>query len=412
MNASRAGRIALALAGSLAAAPAPAGFTDAFPTPEEAVRVNERTVGVLLGREARHLDLMEDVGASLGLAAGLRIVPIIADNDVQSVYDLFYLDGADLALVRSDAIEYVRRVDGVSGARRLTRGVARIGGEKIAVVAHEAYTGLEQLRGRPVGFGRPGSGEFVTGTLLFDTLGIDVLATEADADAALAMIASGELAAAVRLLGAAEAFPADAPAAADGVGVLALPEDDGLSALYRPTRLDAADLPGLIPAGDSVASYSVDVNLVAYAWQVENDRTRRTARFVDALVDRLEELGDDASEPGWRDVSLEADTPGLDGSPLVERALARRAETLERLHADRRALERIPETLARVPEAGLRLVRDGEEVDRLDGGTGGLFEGLDALLSRPAAGPVAGPAAGRVPAAPTVPAPAPPGFDG
>ena len=388
VNASRAGRTALALIGSLAVTPVPADFTDAFPTPEEAVRVNERTVGVLLGREARQLDLLEDVGASLALAAGLRIVPIVAANDVQAVYDLLYLDGADLAIVRADSIEYVRREAGLGGVRRLVQDVARLGGERIAVVAHEDVPSLDALDGRTVAFGRPGSGEFVTGTLLFDALGIDVEAVEGEGAEALARVRSGELAAMLLLLDASDPFGHGADGPASGARVLALPRDDDLAALYHRAILGETDLPGLLATDEQVPTWSVDVNLVAYAWSPEHERTPRVQRFVDALVDRTEELGDDASEPEWRTVDLASDTPNLDGSPLVERTLERRAATLERLHREDRLAEGIPEMLARVPE--VRAVRDERAVDRLGGGAeagGGLFGELEALLTRPAPRP-------------------------
>ena len=395
MNVSRAGRIATLLAGSIAPALAPADLADVFPAPAEAARADERTVGVQLGRDARRFDLLDDVGESLGLAAGLRIVPIVAANDVQAVYDLLYLDGTDLAIVRADSIEYVRREAGLGGVRRLVRDVARLGSERIVVVAHESLPDLEALDGRTVAFGRPGSGEFVTGTLLFGTLGIDVEPVEGEGVEALERVRSGELAAMVLLLGAPDPFGHGANGPPDGVRALALPRDGSLAALYRPATLEATDLPGLAAAG-AVPTWSVDLNLVAYAWAPEHARTPRVQRFVEALVDRAEELGDDVSEPEWRSVELAPGTPNLEGSPLVGLALERRAATLERLSEEGRRAERIPETLSRVPQ--VRTVGDGRALDRSGGGAeaggaGGLFDGLEGLLTRPAASPSAAPSA-------------------
>ena len=337
MRASRAGRAASLVFGSIFASSAGADLDDAFPSPEEAARVNERTVGVVLERDERVFDLMDDIEASLSLAAGLRIVPIIGRNHVQNVHDLLYLDGVDLALVRSDSIEYVRRTAGLAGARRLIRNVARIGGEKIVVVAGEGYADLDALAGEPVGLGRAGSGEFVTGSLLFDAIGIDVRAVEASGETALERVRSGELAAAVHLLGSPGELSEGVGASTDGTTVLAVPEDERLAALYRPATLDATDLPGLLDGDAAVATYSVDVNLVAYAWSSENDRTRRVRQFVKAMVDRLEELQGDASQPEWEAVTLDERTPNIDSSPMVERALAEREAALERWH-ERRAL--------------------------------------------------------------------------
>ena len=81
---SRAGRAALLLVGSVLVAPVRADPADAFPTPAEAAEANERTIGIQVPRDARRLDLIEDVERSLALAAGLRLVPMIAADDVRA----------------------------------------------------------------------------------------------------------------------------------------------------------------------------------------------------------------------------------------------------------------------------------------------------------------------------------------
>ena len=150
MRASRTGQAVLLLFGSVLAGSAVADFSAAFTPPEEAAQVNERTVGVVFERDDRFFDLLEDIESNLSLAAGLRIVPIVGRNHVQNVYDLLYLDGVDLALVRADSIEYVRRVAGLPGARRLTRNLARIGSEKIVVINARGLPESRRTR-RPAG---------------------------------------------------------------------------------------------------------------------------------------------------------------------------------------------------------------------------------------------------------------------
>ena len=394
MSDSRPGRAVSLLCGALLAPCALADFESAFTTPEEAAQASERTVGVQFERDERLFDLMEDIEASLELAAGLRIVPIIARNHVQSVYDLLYLDGVDLALVRSDSIEYVRRMGGLVGAPRVTRNVARIGNEKIVIVARETYTRPDELEGQPIAFGLPGSGEFVTGTLLFDTLGIDVTEVEAHGEEALERVRSGELAAMIHLLDAPGAFPGDIAASTSGVSVLPLPQDDGLTALYHRTTLDAEDLPGWIDDGKPIPAYSVDVNLVAYAWSSNNERTRRMARFVEALVDRLEELQGNAFQPEWQEVSLDAETPNIDSSPMVEQALAKRAEAMARWREAKDLAERESEAETRAARPQLMVVKDDRVVVRLDDALGGedggeverLLDELDTLLALPLGG--------------------------
>ena len=389
MRASRTRQAVLLLFGSVLAGSALADFEAAFTSPEEAAQVNERTVGVVFERDDHLFDLLEDIELNLSLAAGLRIVPIVGRNHVQNVYDLLYLDGVDLALVRADSIEYVRRMAGMGGTRRLTRNVARVGNEKIVVFAREVYRSLDELSGQPVAFGLPGSGEFVTGTLMFETLGVEVEKIEVSGASALERVGTGELAAMVHLLGSPDELSSIVAGAVDGVGVIALPPDERLAALYRPATLGAGDLPGAIDVGDTLPTYSVDVNLVAYAWNSRNDRTRRVGQFVKALVDRLEQLQGDVSQPEWKEVSLQARTPNIHSSPMVEEALAEREAALERWH-ERRALSAGDEedravTVTRLG-SGRTMIELLEEESSSRGeasGADGPFDGVDVWLSGP-----------------------------
>lgn len=217
---------------------------------------------------------------------------------------------------------------------------------------------------------------------------------EAHGEEALERVMSGELAATIHLLGAPGAFPGGVDASTDGVSVLALPRDEDLSELYHFTALDAKDLPGLIAVGESVSTYSVDVNLVAYAWRdSDNERTRRTARFVEARVDRLEALQGDASQPEWNEVSLGTETPNIDSSPMVERALAKRAAK-ERMLDAKSLVRSTTEADVRAAKPQLLLVKDGKTVVRLgeelrEEGSNEierLLDELDALLRNPVGG--------------------------
>ena len=348
----------------------------AIPTAEEASRVNDSTVGVIFARDELFLDLVNDLETELELSDGLRLVPMLGRNDVQSVYDLLYLKGVDLTLVRSDALEYVRRIGGVESVQRLTHNVVRIADEKIAIVAGRDYASVDELAGEPVGLGPSGSGGHITGTLLFDLLGIEPVVVETGGAAALERVKSGELAAMVYLLeapiegseeGAGEMRAALAEfAEADGVRVLELPQTEELSAVYRPAVLDGEDLPGLVAVDDEVSTYSVDVNLVAYAWSTPNERARKLERFVGTLVDRLENLQGDAYQPTWKAVSLTVETPNIYSSPMITRALEEREATKARLLREKSAAEEQAAAEAEAARLAELLERRERVISRLD----------------------------------------------
>ena len=226
---------------------------------------------------------------------------------------------------------------------------------------------------------------------MFESFGVEVEKIDVAGERALGRVRTGELAAMVHLLGPADELPSIATGAPDAVSVLALPPDERLSALYRPATLDATDLPGVIDAGEAVPTYSVDVNLVAYAWRSRNDRTRRVGQFVKALVDRLEQLQGDASQPEWEEVTLRARTPNIDSSPMVEEALAEREAALERWH-ERRALaaddgEGRAVLVTRL-ESGRTMIEPLEDERSVGKGTSGPFDEFDAWLNGPSGTPV------------------------
>ena len=326
--------LAFAVLGGSTLATAHSEFT--IPSREEAARVNENTVGVVFTHEELYHQMVHNLEDELEPQSGLRIVPIMGKNHVQSVYDLLYLHGIDLALVRADALEYVRREGGMSALGRITRNVAKLSEEKIVVLASEDYDSLDDLEGQVVGFGLPGSGEYVTGTIALDTLGVEVTPLEVGSTLGIERVRSGELAAMVYLLRPADAVQtgddltaSEAIAAldgTDGLHVLALPEDETMSTIYRRTTLTARELPGLIDPDESLPTYSVDVILAAYNFRTGHPRQQRQRRFIDALVGGLDGLQGDAHEPAWTRVDLSVETPGVATSPLVVEALARGAD--------------------------------------------------------------------------------------
>jgi len=137
-------------------------FADAkviIPTIEEARQVNDNTIGVVFTHEELFHQLVHNMEDVLEHSGGLRIVPIMGKNHVQSIYDLLYLKGVDLALVRADAIEYVRTKGNDIRIQQFIKSIAKVSEEKIVIIARKGYEKIEDLEGQSVSFGVQGSGE-------------------------------------------------------------------------------------------------------------------------------------------------------------------------------------------------------------------------------------------------------------
>jgi hypothetical protein len=67
--------------------------------------------------------------------------------------------------------------------------------DEVHILARRDVGGLNELAGKKVGLDLPGSGAHLTGSILFDRLGIPVEVVSADQERALALLERGEIAA-------------------------------------------------------------------------------------------------------------------------------------------------------------------------------------------------------------------------
>lgn len=346
-----------------------------IPTQQEAQGVNERKIGVVFTHEELFHQLVHNMEDELEQESGLRIVPIMSKKHVQSVYDLLYLQGVDLALVRADAIEYVSRRGEYPAVKRLVQSVAKVSEEKIIVIARNDYQSLAELEGQVIGFGLPGSGEYVTGTVAFDVMGIEPDAIEVSNSTAIEKMKTGELAAMVYLLRAPDAVQTGGDLGAanaiksldlgDELHIMEIPANDELSKIYTPTTLTASDLPDLIDEGKTIATYSVDAILAVYRWTPPNFRFTQSQRFMSAFIAGLDGLQDGPYQPAWKRVDLQQQTRNITPSPLVSEALDARAIELARLAEEKRISSEQAATAAKAAKVAALLEKRDELTSRI-----------------------------------------------
>jgi len=369
-----------------------------IPTPEKAVEVNKHTIGVVFTHEELFHQLVHNMEDALEPESGLRIVPIMGKNHVQSIYDLLYLKGVDLAMVRADALEYVKRKGKFHNIGRLIHNVVKVSEEKIVVIANEKIKSVDDLKDKRVVFGTPGSGEYVTGNLTFDSLGIHTESQTISIAEGVKQLKSGTASAMVYLLKESDAIHSNADAKTrdliqtltkeDKLHALPLNEDARLSAIYNPATLTKSDLPNLFGEGEEIATYAVDAILAAYRWRADHPRIRKVSRFVDALAQNLKNLKEGGYQPVWERVDLKINTPNVQKSTLVQRIL----DEEERLAKKRRNAERAQlkeqknAEVASLQDKRNRLIKllsdkianaDSAEADKISNQLGELLSSLD-----------------------------------
>ena len=77
-----------------------------------------------------------------------------------------------------------------------------------------------------------------------------------------------------------------------------------------PTRLTAADYPGLVPADQPVDTIAVGAVLAVANLQPDSERYRNVVNFVDAFFTGFQSLLTPGHDLKWREVNIAAELPG------------------------------------------------------------------------------------------------------
>ena len=114
--------------------------------------------------------------------------------------------------------------------------------------------------------------------------------------------------------------------ASDGLHFLAIPLNPAVTASYVPTRLTAADYPGVVPQDQAVDTVAVGAVLVAANLQQGTERYRNLVNFVEAFFTGFQSLLDPGHHPKWHEVSITAELPGWRRFPPAEQWLQRNTQ--------------------------------------------------------------------------------------
>jgi hypothetical protein len=91
-----------------------------------------------------------------------------------------------------------------------------------------------------------------------------------------------------------------------------------VTASYVPTRLAAADYPGVVPQDQAVDTIAVGAVLAAANLQQGTERYRNLVNFVDAFFTGFQSLLDPGRHPKWHEVNITAELPGWQRFPSVD----------------------------------------------------------------------------------------------
>jgi TRAP-type uncharacterized transport system substrate-binding protein len=284
---------------------------------------NNWTVGVAGGQlSGTYMTFANELAQVLDDGDNLRVVPIVTYGAASNMDDLLYLRQVDVAVTQSDVFEYFRTQRKINNLQYRVNYIVRLPVSEMHVLARTDIKKLEDLRGKKVSFGPAGSASSLTGTIVFQRLGIEVEQALVDNPTALQKVRSGELAALVRVIGRPIDFFAKIPANS-GLHLVPIPFSKTFADYYTLGEFTSKEYPGLVPEGQSVDTIAVPAVLAVFNWTKGHDRYRRVERFTEALFTKWEKFLEPPRHPKWRDVNLTATVPGWNRWSVADEMLKR-----------------------------------------------------------------------------------------
>lgn len=273
-------------------------------------RKNSWTVGVAGGLlSGTYMTFADELAQVLDDGDNLRVLPMVTYGAASNLDDLLYLRGVDVAVTQSDVFEYFRTQRKTPNLASRVHYIIRLPVSEMHVLARNEIKSIEDLRGKKVNFGPAGSASSLTGSIVFQRLGVEVEQVLYDNPTALQKLKSGELAALVRVIGKPVDFFNKIPANS-GLHFVQIPFSKAFADYYTVGEFTHKEYPGLVEEGARVDTLAVPAVLAVFNWPKNTDRYRRVERFVQALFAKWDKFQQPPRHPKWRDVNLAATVPG------------------------------------------------------------------------------------------------------
>jgi uncharacterized protein len=286
-------------------------------------RKNAWTVGIAGGLiDGTYMRFADELAKILDDGDNLRILPMVSYGAASNLDDLLYLRGVDLAVTQSDVFEYFRTERKTPNLQNRVHYILRLPIAELHILATTDIHSLDDLRGKKVNFGPAGSGSSLTGTIVFQRLGVQVEQVLIDQQSALQKLQSGEVAALVRVIGKPVDFFTRIPPNS-GLHLVPIPFTNTFADYYTLGEFETKDYPSLVAEGQKVDTIAVPAVLAVFNWPRGSDRYRRIERFVERLFTKWDQFLVAPRHPKWRDVNLGATVPGWTRYIIAEQMLER-----------------------------------------------------------------------------------------
>ena len=294
-------------------------------------RKNGWTVGIAGGLlSGTYMRFVDEMASALNDGDNLRILPVVSYGAASNLDDLLYLRGIDAAVTQSDVFEYFRTQRKTANLDSRVQYIIRLPIAELHILVRNEVQSLEDLRGKKVNFGPAGTGASLTGTIIFQRLGINVDQVLIDQPTALQKLQSGQVDAIARVIPKPIDFFAKIPQNS-GLHLVSIPFSKTFEDFYTLGEFTKQDYPSLLQGQDRVDTIAVPAVLAVFNFSRAKNTERyvKVSRFIEYVFNRWDTFQHPPYHPKWRDINLAATVPGWTRFSVAEDQL-RKMQTAQR----------------------------------------------------------------------------------
>lgn len=255
--------------------------------------------------ENTYLVLAGELAAVLDKRPDLRVLPIMGYGAVQNLEDILFLQGIDVGMLHSDIPAYLKLTRKYPGIEPRLTFIVRLYDEPFHILARREIATVQELNGRKVVLGAPGTGSDLSARTLMMLLDVKPEYVHAEWKAGVDMLRSGGAVAMIYPTRKVSSFLRGLEGV-ERLHLLPLTGTPATHKTYEAAELTGEEYPNLISTGRTVHTLQLATGLVGFNWPPSHERYKHLSKFTTALFESLDELAKAPRHEVWRQIDVDA----------------------------------------------------------------------------------------------------------
>ncbi len=252
--------------------------------------------------------LGEDLASLIDDGTTRRLVPMVGHGSMRAIADLLEGRGTDMAFLQLDVLDDARARKLFPDLETRLAYVAKLNYAEFHLLARPEVNSIADLAGQVIDVGPRAGDTAVTAAQLFRLLKVSPILANDEPAVAIEKLRRGDIGAVVVVGG--KPSPLLRLAETNGLHLVPIPMTQEVVATYVPSKLNAADYPGLIARDAPIETIAVATGLFVGPVTSGSDEYRKLANVVDTFFTQFQTLLAPGHHGKWAEVNLSSQIPG------------------------------------------------------------------------------------------------------